>query len=210
MPRTDKREQIMQATEKLFAGRRLHEITLDNIVREARVGKGTIYTYFRDKDDLFFHVAAHGFDELCELLSRRVADDAPFAEQLLQACGAIAAFFRRRRQLFRMIQAEDARMSLCSGSLQQRWFEKRRCMVLSLAEILHRGQRDKLLRTDLSPEQLADLLLGLLRARGRNIEGKGGSVSDPQLVDMFLNGAAAPKASVPRRRRPAVERRETP
>ena len=105
----------MQAAEKLFTSRRFHEITLDDIVHEAHVGKGTIYTYFKDKDDLFFQVATSGFGELCALLRRRVAGDAPFRQQLLQACKAATAFFEGRRQLSRMIQSEDARMCLCSG-----------------------------------------------------------------------------------------------
>ena len=35
---------------------------------EAKVGKGTIYLYFENKDDLFFQTATWGFEELCELL----------------------------------------------------------------------------------------------------------------------------------------------
>ncbi|NJL30924.1 MAG: TetR/AcrR family transcriptional regulator, partial [Phycisphaerales bacterium] len=30
----------------------------------AGVGKGTIYRYFKDKDDLFFSTAAQGFEDL--------------------------------------------------------------------------------------------------------------------------------------------------
>ena len=45
----------MRAAEKLFTSRRYHEISLDAVVQEARVGKGTIYRYFQSKDDLFFH-----------------------------------------------------------------------------------------------------------------------------------------------------------
>ena len=70
--RPDKRLAIMQAAESLFTSRRLHEITLDDVAREAQVGKGTIYRYFQDKDDLFFQTATQGFDELCDLLQQRV------------------------------------------------------------------------------------------------------------------------------------------
>ena len=36
----DKRQRIMQAAEKLFSSRRFHEITTDDVAREAKVGKG--------------------------------------------------------------------------------------------------------------------------------------------------------------------------
>jgi AcrR family transcriptional regulator len=190
MSRPGKREQIMRAAEKLFAGRRLHEVTLDDIVREAHVGKGTIYTYFKDKDDLFFQVATAGFEELCDLLQRRVAGDAPFREQLLQACGAISAFYSRRRQLFRMMQTEDARMPLCRGNLRERWQQKRRRLVESMGKILRKGQLEGLVRSDLADQTLASLFLGLLRARARNLGADGSVIGDNVLVDLFLRGAA--------------------
>ncbi|MBN1916346.1 MAG: TetR/AcrR family transcriptional regulator [Verrucomicrobia bacterium] len=189
MARTGKREQIMQAAEKLFTSKRLHEITLDDIAHEAHIGKGTIYTYFKDKDDLFFQVATAGFEELCDLLERRVVGDAPFEEQLLQACGAITAFFGRRRQLFRMIQTEDARMSLCRSDLQQRWQEKRQLLVEALGRILRKGQLEGLVRSGLSDQTLATFLMGLLRARGRNLGGSKDVIGDDVLVDLFMRGA---------------------
>jgi AcrR family transcriptional regulator len=196
MAKPGKREQIMQAAEKLFAGRRLHEVTLDDIVREAHIGKGTIYTYFKDKDDLFFQVATAGFEELCDLLGRRVAGDAPFKEQLLQACGAISAFFSHRQQLFRMIQTEDARMLLCRGRLRDRWLQKRQRLVESVRAILRKGQLEGLVRDDVADQTLASLLLGLLRTRARNLGEDRGVIGDDVLVDLFLRGAgsAAPAA----------------
>jgi AcrR family transcriptional regulator len=189
MVRTDKRRQIMQAAEKMFAGKRLHEITLDDIAREVRIGKGTIYTYFKDKDDLFFQVATQGFDEMCGLVAQRVTEDAPFRQQLREACEAITAFFSRRRQLFRMIQTEDARMALCHGVMQERWFKKRKGLVKALGKIWQKGQDDGLVRTDLSAEVLAGLLLGMLRARARIGQEEGKPVGDELLVDLFLRGA---------------------
>jgi len=189
MAKPGKREQIMQAAEKLFAGRRLHEVTLDDIAREAHIGKGTIYTYFKDKDDLFFQVATAGFEELCDLLQRRVAGDAPFKEQLLQACGAISAFFSRRRQLFRMIQTEDARMPLCRSGLRHRWLERRQLLVESLGRILRKGQVEGLVRDDLTDQMLATFLMGLLRTRARNLREDRDVIGDDLLVNLFLRGA---------------------
>ena len=39
----DKRAQILDAAEKLFKNKRYHEMTLDLVAKEAKVGKGTIY-----------------------------------------------------------------------------------------------------------------------------------------------------------------------
>jgi len=190
MTRSDKRHQIMRAAEKLFTSRRFHEITLDDIVREAHVGKGTVYNHFKDKDDLFFQVATSGFDEMCDLLRREVPGDAPFAEQLLHVCVSVSAFFASRRQLFRMIQAEEARMAWCRQSVRERWTAKRRKLVVLLCDMLRRGVAEGVVRSDVPPELLATFLMGMLRTRSRDTDSEETDKPDYRfVVDLFLHGA---------------------
>lgn len=187
----------MLAAEKLFTSRRFHEITLDDIVREAKVGKGTIYVYFKDKDDLFRQVAISGFDELHALLQRHIASNAPFEAQLLKASEAIEKFFERRKQLFRMIQSEDARMSLCHGQLKQEWQERRNRLVDSLGQILEKGRAAGRIRSDISPTIIARFLLSLLRSKARDMRDGLETIKFELLMDMFLSGASKDGAKAP-------------
>ncbi len=188
---SDKRQIIMQTAERLFSNRRIHEVTLDEVAESAQVGKGTIYRYFRDKDDLFFQVATSGFDEMCELLRENVQTDAPFTDQLLQTCEAISAYFQKRREMFRMMQAEDARIPMCKGGLRARWLERRDKLVAAVAEVIERGVQDGIVRDDIPSNVLAHVLLGLLRARALDFH------QIPEewrrfevLIDVFYTGAA--------------------
>ena len=191
MARAGKREQIMQAAEKLFTRRRFHEITLDDIVQEAHVGKGTVYKYFKDKDDLFFQVATSGFDEMCDLLRREVPGEAPFAQQLLRVCVSVTDFFDRRRQLFRMIQAEEARMASCRGNMREQWTAKRHALAVVLSDILRKGVAEGVVRSDVSPELLAAFLMSMLRTRARDTGTEATERPDHQLVvELFLHGAS--------------------
>ena len=165
MSRDGKRQQILLATEKLLANRRFHEVTLGEVARVAAVGKGTIYQYFEDKEDLFFQVTGGAFDELCELLMRNAPDRAPFEERLLDACVRIAAFFRQHRPLFARIQAEEARLSCSKGRLRERWLEKRVRLVQIVADILRKGIAEGKVRGDIEAETLAEFLLGMVRTR---------------------------------------------
>jgi len=180
----------MRAAEKLFTGPRFHEITLDHVVEEAGVGKGTVYRYFENKDDLFFQTATRGFDEMCELLVRKVPEEAPFADRLLSACVEIAAFFKRRRKLFRMMQSEEARMHWRRPEIRERWLARRRRLVAAVAEILRQGVRDGKVRRDVRPDVLAAFLLGMLRARARDMtDVPERERSLKRVVDLFLAGA---------------------
>lgn len=194
----------MRAAEKLFTTGRFHEVTLDDVCREAGVGKGTVYRYFRDKDDLFFQTAVHGFDELCGVLDRSACDGADFRTQLLAACREISGFFRRRRSLFRMMQGEEWRLGRGKGDLRKKWHAGRGKMVAALSGLLAAGAKEGTLRGDVQPGVLAAFLLAMLRARAREPELADHSDSIALAVDLFLQGAggAAP-ADPPRKPRGA-------
>ncbi len=192
MVHNDKRKQIMRVVEKLATNRRFHEITLDEVAEAAGVGKGTIYRYFVDKDDLFFQVATSGFEELCELLKRTVPCDTSFIEELLNACKQITRFFAARRQLLQMMQTEADLAYWRKGKIRQRWLDKRKMLVNALADIFCDGIAEGTLRTDISTEVMATYLLGLLRTRARDLQDIPGNMKNCKLlVDMFLNGVHA-------------------
>ncbi|MDD4890945.1 MAG: TetR/AcrR family transcriptional regulator [Phycisphaerae bacterium] len=192
MAKRDRRADIMRAAEKLFTSRRFHEITLDHVVDEAGVGKGTVYRYFRDKDDLFFQIATHGFDELCDLLTERPPRGGSFSARLLENCRRISEFFVRRRQLFGMMQSEEDRMRWCDGDLRERWVQRRKKLVAAVAKVLRDGVAEGAVRKDIPADIQATFLLGLLRTRARDLADAAESWRKLELlVDFFLRGAAS-------------------
>ena len=193
MAHNNKQKQIMRVVEKLATNRRFHEITLDEVAETAGVGKGTIYRYFADKDELFFQVATSGFEELCELLKRTVPCDTSFTEKLLNACKQITRFFAARRQLLQMMQTEANLAYWRKGKIRQRWLDKRKMLVNALADIFCEGVAEGVVRSDISAEVMATFLLGLLRTRARDLQGVPENMKDCKLlVDMFLNGVCVP------------------
>jgi TetR/AcrR family fatty acid metabolism transcriptional regulator len=197
MESADKRHMIMQTAEKLFKSRRIHEITLDEVAQKAHVGKGTIYLHFENKDDLFFQVATSGFDELCELIRAQVSQEDRFEGQLLQMCRAISAFFGKRREMFQMMMAEDARMNGCQRSLRERWIERRKKLREAVALVIGRGVAEGRIRSDIPPETLAVLLLGLMRTRAHELDnqpdGEQLIIELSLIIDLFMNGAGRGK-----------------
>jgi AcrR family transcriptional regulator len=187
----DKKQRIIQAAEQLFRTRRFHEITLEEIAREADVGKGTIYLYFSDKEDLIFQTAVAGFDEMCVLLRQNVGEGISFRDGLLRICEAIRSFFRNRRPLFRIILSESSRaMESNRAGLRQRWQERRKSMIEAVAAVIARGVASGEIRRDISPEILAEFLLGMLRTRSWELEDRPESQrSDALIINLFTKGA---------------------
>ena len=192
---TDKKQRIMQAAEQLFRTRRVHEITLDEIAQQADVGKGTIYLYFSDKEDLIFQAAVAGFEEMCGLLRPNAAEVGTFRERLLRTCDDIVAFFQGRRPLFRIILSEGERAMESGGAgLRQRWRERRKTMTEAVAAVIAQGMASGEIRADVPAEILAEYLLGMLRTRSWELEGwPEAQRSHATVVDLFLNGAGLPR-----------------
>lgn len=196
MPRVDKRQQIMLAAEKLLRRRQIHQVTLDQVAERAHVGKGTLYLYFRDKEDLFFQTALAGFDDLRDLLEKRVSADAPFEERLRDAIHHIDRYFAGRRSLRRMIQIEEDRVRDRPNRMRLLWLEKRRLLVEAVANILRAGIEEGRLRDDLPPELLSEYLLHTLRTRVRDLDEFPEELRTIDLfLSLFLDGARAETTS---------------
>jgi AcrR family transcriptional regulator len=186
----EKKSAILRAAEEMVKGRRFHEVTMEDIAGAAHVSKGTIYTYFRDKDELFFQLATEGFEELCELLDNRVPEDVPFRAKLLGVCEQISAFFVKRKPLIRVMLEHEGRTASLHREMRGRWKERRLRMVQAVAAVLESGVNEEQVRNDLPAAVLAEMLLGMLRSRGRRLHDEGEEpLSIEEVVEVFLNGA---------------------
>lgn len=185
----EKREKIMRAAEALFSRGRFHEVTMEDVARRAGVGKGTLYRYFKDKDDLFLEVALSGYDDLCSMVRARTAAAGDFRTCLLDACARISEFHRSRRQLMGMMQAEERRALHRRGRARERWMARRRQLIDALGAVLNAGRDEQAIRPDVPVEALASCLLGLLRVRGHSARSGAAVLTHETLVDLFLNGA---------------------
>lgn len=64
----EKKARVVNAAVKEFASRSLREANLSNIVKDAKIARGSIYQYFESKDDLYIYV----FDTLRTLRAEYV------------------------------------------------------------------------------------------------------------------------------------------
>lgn len=71
-PDEKKRALITATAARLFATRPFHKVRLEDIAAEAKVGKGTVYIYFNDKEDLYFSIIYEGFAQLVDGLREQL------------------------------------------------------------------------------------------------------------------------------------------
>jgi TetR/AcrR family transcriptional regulator, fatty acid metabolism regulator protein len=76
----DKRERILAAAERIFARHGFFAARVSEIAKEAGVADGTIYLYFKSKDDLLISLFENRMKQVNDKLRRAIADLAPAAQ----------------------------------------------------------------------------------------------------------------------------------
>lgn len=64
--KTKRSEDILDAAAELFAAKPFHEVRLDDIVARAQVGKGTVYLYWKSKEEVYMAIIRRGFAHVLE------------------------------------------------------------------------------------------------------------------------------------------------
>ncbi|HOT43914.1 MAG TPA: TetR/AcrR family transcriptional regulator [Spirochaetota bacterium] len=69
-----RKNQILDFSKKLFSEKGYYETYVEEVIKEARVGKGTFYRYFKNKEDLFISLLIKFLNEWEEAASIDLAD----------------------------------------------------------------------------------------------------------------------------------------
>ena len=63
-----RKNQILDGAEKLIARNGYYQTHVEDILREVKLGKGTFYLYFKNKEDLFISILERFLDDWEEVV----------------------------------------------------------------------------------------------------------------------------------------------
>jgi AcrR family transcriptional regulator len=204
------RAEILRTAEAEFMGRDFHAVVMDDIAKRCGVGKGTLYRYFPNKQELLQAVMRDGLVSLKEQIHGTIGSASPPAEKLAAIVGAILAHFAARPGLARIVDREDGKR----GVSQTRWFKSRAEVARLLAEVIADGVADGTFKP-VDSRLTAEMLLGMIRALNRyRAPSTPITVVTRTVMSVFLTGivdpgdvVAAPRSARARAAAPAVPRR---
>jgi AcrR family transcriptional regulator len=172
-------EAIVAAAKKLFADEGL-DAQMPDVAKTAKVGVGTIYRHFPNKEDLIAALAAERFERLAEKAREGVAAEDPW-EGLCQ-------FIRFSAE----IQAEDRGLCEVMGSRPEVMADAAYAVGLDelCDELVKRAQRAGKLRKDLEWQDIPMVACSL----GRITAAEAGPAVGrwPRLVEIVIDGLRAP------------------
>ncbi len=108
----DKRIEI--AAEEIFSKYGYEKATLDQIIALADVGKGTVYKYFGNKEQLFYKLVAVKNEPFVEALQATVVSESDLESKLTAYFKVMVEFYQKNCALWQIIYFEMLNSSYCT------------------------------------------------------------------------------------------------
>ena len=188
----DKRQRILQAAVKVFARKGYFAAKVSEIARRADVADGTIYLYFKNKEDILVSL----FDTVMAEHIAKARRDVAAASGAPARLQAIAEHHLRvlgeNRELAVVFQVELRQSTKFLERFTASWLQDYFALV---GEVIEQGQRERSLRSDLPRKLVAKALFGMLDEMVTSwiLSGKDYDLQRlaAPVVDLLLRGAGA-------------------
>ncbi len=160
--RLARREQILNAARKVFSERGFEKATLDEIAEVAEYGKGTIYNYFKNKEELFSCIIKGGISSFQRFVEEAIRNKTTPREKIETYIDAAFEFFETHRPIFSALELE--RNSLAQSlncEMYENCYEQHRALLKYLGQLFKDGIKGGDFKK-LDAFKLAQSLFGLI------------------------------------------------
>ena len=184
-----KYHQILEAAIKVFARQGFHQSTVAQIAKEAGVADGTIYLYFKNKDDILVQFFNYKTKQVFDSFRTEVARAESSLDKLRYLIRRHLEEFQRNREMAVVYQVETHQNSRLAEP-QIREMSKMYRDIIS--EIVEQGQQEGLIRKDLYVGLVKRFIIGAVdEVINTWLHSKGDydlvSMAEP-LVELFVKG----------------------
>jgi AcrR family transcriptional regulator len=158
------REEILSSAEKVFAAKGFFPTTMSDIAREAEFGTGTLYKYFKSKEELYFTLIDEKVGEINRLVKAELSQKTSAIERIKKVLGLQFEFIERNQDFFRIYISERSRFEwTVKDDLGKGIHEKMIAYIHILAEVVSQGIKEKEFKP-MDPIDLAHALVGIVNS----------------------------------------------
>jgi len=138
----DKEEAIIAAASTLFPVKGFHATTMEDIAQEAGIGKGTIYEYFRSKEELFQQMILEGLNRYANMVEEGLQKGTTPEEKLREFVRVNTRFFQQHQHMYRMISSEMDQPIHPACDVKEHLLRIRKWLLKRLEDILKEGMKE--------------------------------------------------------------------
>ena len=157
--KTIRRESIIQAAIEVFSKKGFQAAGISEIAQRARVADGTIYQYFKNKEDLFFSIPIEKTKEFRSKVELHLEGITGALNKIRKFVWYFLYFFKTNPEYGRVLMLE---MRVSKSFVKTETYDFLKQSVGSVLEIIAEGQKEGVIRTDVDIYLLRHLILGIL------------------------------------------------
>jgi len=132
-------QQILTAAMKVFSKQGYQNSDVERIANLARLGKGTVYRYFKSKENLFLCTLEWGLNSLKHDIWAAIEKVDDYLDRVKVALATHLKFFEKHRDFFRLLVQERAWAEMKSARCN--WREKHLSYIEHMEKILAEGMK---------------------------------------------------------------------
>jgi TetR/AcrR family fatty acid metabolism transcriptional regulator len=157
----DKRERILKAAIKVFAKNGFYATRVSELAKAAGVADGTIYLYFKNKDDVLITIFEEGIERLLTILRGVAESEEPFEHRIQRIIELQLGLMEEQRDLAEVITVNLRQSSRLLKQYATPLFMQ---YIDVIAGVVRDGQEQGAFRKDLNPRIVARSLFGAIDA----------------------------------------------
>ncbi|WP_430493906.1 TetR/AcrR family transcriptional regulator [Rossellomorea marisflavi] len=181
MKTIDRKKQIVDAATKSFSLFGYKATTMDQVAKLANVGKGTIYTFFSNKEELFDEIAFSLMDEMKGRAEKAISPTVTFSENVHNALFSMLEYRKEHKLTIKLYQeAREMGTPAVSDALQK----LEQMVVEFLSERISRAIESKAIKP-CNPEMTAFVMLKLYVALIFDWERERGELDKDEIANLF-------------------------
>jgi len=154
-----RRESIIQAAIEVFSKKDFKTASISEIAQKAGVADGTIYQYFKNKEDLFFSIPIEKTNEFRSQLELHLEGISGAFNKLRKFVWYFLYFFKTNPDYGRILMLE---MRVSKSFVKTETYDFLKHSVSPVLDIIAEGQKEGVIRTDVGVYLLRHLILGTL------------------------------------------------
>ena len=155
----EKYRMILNAAKHVFAMEGFYNSKVSEIAREAHVADGTIYLYFKNKDDILISLFEEELNRIMINVKSKIEHIEDPREKIIVFCDNHLNMVESDRALAEVIQVELRQ----SNKFMREYKNKHFLAYLNIiADIVAQGQEQGVFRTDVRPDICARMIFGSL------------------------------------------------
>ena len=163
-----RRNDIIDAAEKIFFSKGVENSTMDEVAEEAELSKGTLYLYFQSKEDLQFAIFMRGIEIIMDMMNKHLSPGKNGYENLLELAETFISFSKKHKDYFELfmffLSSNLEKLNIEKAQIEK--YLKEQSPLTLVNECVRKGVEDGSLRNDLPLEDFAatlwSQLLGVL------------------------------------------------